>query len=68
MEHKKTKKDTEDNNNNKQSATNTKKTYFTVSYISTISESFLSIAKKFGFDITYSVSNTLKKFIKRGKR
>jgi len=43
------------------------KSFFTIPYVRSISESFLPITKKFGFDISYSVSNTLNKFIKRGK-
>jgi len=35
-------------------------------HVSTISENFLPIAKKFGFNMAYSVPNALKKF-KRGK-
>jgi len=35
--------------------------------VKSISESFLPITKKFGFDVSYSVSNTLNKFIKRDK-
>jgi len=46
---------------------NNKKDFFTIPYISTISESFLSIAQKIGFDIAYSIPNTLQSFIKRGK-
>jgi len=46
--------------------TNIKKDFFTIPYISTISESFL-LQKKFGFDIVYSIPNTLQRFIKRRK-
>jgi len=44
-----------------------KKKFFTVPYVSSISESFLPIAKKFSFEIAHSVPNTLKRFIIRGK-
>jgi len=43
------------------------KSFFTIPYVRSIFESFLPITKKFGFDISYSVSNTLNKFIKRSK-
>jgi len=45
----------------------TEKNFFTISYVRSISESFLPITKKYGFDITYSVPNTLNRFIKRCK-
>jgi len=44
-----------------------KKNFFTISYVRSISESFQPIAKKFDFDVAYSVPNTLNKLIKRGK-
>jgi len=44
-----------------------KKNFFTIPYVKSISESFLPLTKKFGYDIAYSVPNTLNKFIKRGK-
>jgi len=44
-----------------------KKDYVIVPYINTISESFSSIAEKFGFNISFSIPNTLKKYIKIGK-
>jgi len=43
------------------------KYFFTIPYVKSISESFLPIVKKFGFNIAYSVPNTLNKFVKRGK-
>jgi len=44
-----------------------KKNFFTIPYVRSISESFLPLAKKYGYDIAYSVPNTLNRFIKRGK-
>jgi len=46
---------------------NNQKNYFTIPYVRSISESFLPITKKFGFEIAFSISNTLNRFIKRGK-
>jgi len=46
---------------------NDNKNFFTIPYVKTISESFQPIAKRYGFDVAYSVPNTLNKFIKRGK-
>jgi len=43
------------------------KNFFTVPYVKSISESFRPITIKFGFNIAYSIPNTLHKFIKRGK-
>jgi len=43
------------------------KNFFTIPYVKFISESFLPIVKKFGFNIAYSIPNTLNKFVKRGK-
>jgi len=44
-----------------------KKNFFTIPYVRSISESFLPLAKKYGYEIAYSVPNTLNRFIKRGK-
>jgi len=44
-----------------------RKNYFTIPYVRSISESFLPIVKKYGFDIAFSAPNTLNRFIKRGK-
>jgi len=44
-----------------------KNDYFTIPYVSSISESFLPIADRFGFHMAYSIPNTLNRFIKRGK-
>jgi len=41
--------------------------FFTIPYVKSISESFLPIVNKHGFDIAYSVPNTLNKFIRKGK-
>jgi len=56
-----------DKNNNDQSSQKIKKNFFTIPYVRSISESFIPITKKYGFDIAYSVPNTLNSFIKRGK-
>jgi len=44
-----------------------KKDVFAVPYIITISESFLSLTNKYGFNIAFSIPNTLNRFIKCGK-
>jgi len=44
-----------------------KKNFFTIPYIKSISESFLPIARKYGFDIAYTIPNTLSRYIIRGK-
>jgi len=44
-----------------------KKEFFTIPYIKSISESFVPVTKKYGFDIAYSIPNTLSSFIKCGK-
>jgi len=41
--------------------------FFTIPYVKSISESFLPFIKKYGYNISFSVPNTLNKFIKRGK-
>jgi len=43
------------------------KEYFTIPYINSISESFIPITNKFGFNIAFSIPNTLDRFIKCGK-
>jgi len=45
----------------------TQKNFFTIPYLKSISESFLPVIKKHGYEIAFSVPNTLNKFIKRGK-
>jgi len=44
-----------------------KKEFFTIPYVKSISESFKPIINKFGFHIAYSVPNTLRSIIKCGK-
>jgi len=39
--------------------------FFTIPYVKFISESFLPFIKKFGYNISFSVPNTLNKFKKR---
>jgi len=56
-----------ESNNNNQLSQIKQKIFFIIPYVRSISESFLSITKKYRFDIAYSVPNTLNKFIKRGK-
>jgi len=41
--------------------------FFIIPYVKSISERFLLITKKFGFNVAYSIPNTLHRFIKRGK-
>ncbi|KYN30074.1 hypothetical protein ALC57_00467 [Trachymyrmex cornetzi] len=41
--------------------------YFTVPYVKDISESFLPIAFKLGCKLSYTIPNSLKNYIKRGK-
>jgi len=60
------------NNNNKKNFNNQcsqkiQKNFFTIPYVKSISESFLPITRKYGFDTAYSVLNKLNKIIKRGK-
>jgi len=56
-----------DSNNNDQLSQINQRNFFTIPYVRSISESFLPITKKYGFEIAYSVPNTLNRFIKRGK-
>jgi len=58
---------TNESNNNDQLSQIKQKNFFTIPYVRPISKSFLPITKKYGFDIAYSVPNTLNRFIKRGK-
>jgi len=44
-----------------------KKNFFTIPYIKSISETFLPIARKYRFDIAYTIPNTLSRYIIRGK-
>jgi len=43
------------------------KNFFTIPYVKSVSESFLPITKKYGWNIAFSVPNTLNKYIKRYK-
>jgi len=38
-----------------------------IPYVNSVSESFLSIYGRFGFNMSHSILNTLKRYIKRGK-
>jgi len=44
-----------------------KREFFTIPYLDTISESFIPIIKKYGFDLAFSIPSTLNIFIKCGK-
>jgi len=55
------------NNSNDISTNKDKTTFFTIPYVRSISESFLPITKKYGFNIAFSIPNALNRFIKRGK-
>jgi len=44
-----------------------KKNFFTIPYMKSISESFRPITRKYGFDIAYTIPNTLSRYIIRGK-
>jgi len=54
-------------NNNDHLSQIKRRNIFTIPYVRSISESLLPITKKYGFDIAYSVPNTLNRFIRRGK-
>jgi len=43
------------------------KEFFTISYLDPISDSFIPLTKKYGFDIAFSIPNKLNCFIKCGK-
>jgi len=43
------------------------KKFFTVPYIKDISESFRNITKKYDFNLAFTTTNTLQKYIKPGK-
>jgi len=45
-----------------------KKEFFTIPYLKSISENFISVTKKYGFDIAFSIPNTLSSFIKCGRK
>ena len=44
-----------------------KKKYFTIPYVHSISESFLPISNMFHCKLAFTITNTLKNFIERGK-
>jgi len=56
-----------DSDKNDNAEPTTKEEFFTVPYISTISESFIPLAKKFGFNTAFSIPYTLNSFVKYGK-
>jgi len=41
--------------------------FFTIPYVNSVSEGFLPVCGRFGFCMSYSIYNTLKKYIKRSK-
>jgi len=41
--------------------------FFTIPYVNSVSEGFLPVCGRFGFCMSYSIYNTLKRYIKRGK-
>jgi len=43
------------------------KEYFTIPYVNSISKSFTPVCARFGFYMSHSILNTLKKYIKGGK-
>jgi len=43
------------------------KKFFTIPYLNSISESFIPIIKKYGYDIAFTIPHTLNTFIKCGK-
>jgi len=47
--------------------TKSDKEFFTISYLNSISESFIPVIKKYGFNIAFSISDTLNTLIKCGK-
>jgi len=53
------------NNNNADQMSDAE--YFTIPYIKSVSESFIPISKKYGFNIAFSIPSTLHSFIKCGK-
>jgi len=54
------------NNSNKED-NKLKNRFFSQFHVSNISESFLPVCKKFEFNMSHSILNTLKRYIKRGK-
>jgi len=41
--------------------------FFTIPYVNSVSEGFLPVCRRFGFSMSYSIFNTLKRYVKRGK-
>jgi len=41
--------------------------FLTIPYVNSVSESFLPVCGKYGFNMSHSILNTLKRYIKRGK-
>jgi len=41
--------------------------FFTIPYVNSVSEGFLPVCGRFGFSMSYSILNTLKRYIKQGK-
>jgi len=56
-----------DINSNHQLSQIEHKNFFTIPYVKSVSESFLPITKKYGFDTGYFVPNTLNKIIRKDK-
>jgi len=46
---------------------NNRKKFFTIPYINNITESFMPVCRSFGFNMSHSILNTLKRYIKCGK-
>jgi len=44
-----------------------KREFFTIPYLNSISKSFIPVIKKYGFDIAYTIPHTLNTFVKCGK-
>jgi len=56
-----------DINSNHQVSQIEQRSFFTIPYVKSVSESFLPITKKYGFDTAYFVPNILNKIIRKGK-
>jgi len=55
------------NNSNKEDNKLKQLEFFTIPYVNSVSESFLPVCGRFGFNMSHSILNTLKRYIKRGK-
>jgi len=55
------------NNNTHDTHLQAKEKYFTIPYVKSISESFLSLIMKFHCKLAFTIPNTLKGFIRTGK-